>query len=268
MTGVGPGGATAVNIHGAGVVARVRPDSGRTMSGLTRAQYNYLTAPIVVSRVAQLKGQSHLEAWDIRRHLIRFFGFGGWDFTVVNCDLVSEIMHPAAKEGDRPRYSVIYRVIGRLTIRTPEGATLCTYEDGATGDSVNQPSFGDAHDMALKTAMSQALKRCAVNLGDQFGLSLYDNGTTSATVTRSLVAPPEETDDSASDSDGGGPEPGPASEGVGPDSERPPVSGSGGDGEAGGVRPGVQSGVHRGGGVGGSAQAPGDRRDAPAAVRS
>ena len=36
--------------------------------------------------------------------------------------------------------------------------------------------------MAIKTAESQAFKRCAINLGDQFGLSLYNNGGTSSVV--------------------------------------------------------------------------------------
>jgi hypothetical protein len=244
---------------------------------LSREQYDFLVSAMARSRVSKdPKGNAHVEAWDIRRHLIRFFGFGGWDFTVVVCDLVKEIEHePRRRKGKdgvefgeafRP-WTVVYRVIGRLTVRDPDGNHLCVYEDGATGDAANQPSLGDAHDMALKTAMSQALKRCAVNLGDQFGLSLYNNGSIEATVARSLVAPPKEGDDDGTgDSDGGGAEPGPAGEGPGPDGTGAGVSRPGGDHEAGGVRPGVQPGVPRRGGFGGAAQAPRDRRGAPAEV--
>ena len=56
-----------------------------------------------------------------------------------------------------------------------------SYTEWAAGDATN-PTLADAHDQAIKTAESQAFKRCAVNLGDQFGLSLYKNGSTDATV--------------------------------------------------------------------------------------
>jgi hypothetical protein len=41
--------------------------------------------------------------------------------------------------------------------------------------------------MALKTASSDAMKRCAINLGDQFGLGLYDNGSLEPIVKATLV---------------------------------------------------------------------------------
>jgi hypothetical protein len=40
--------------------------------------------------------------------------------------------------------------------------------------------------MAIKTAESDALKRAAINLGDQFGLSLYNNGATAPVVIQTL----------------------------------------------------------------------------------
>lgn len=57
----------------------------------------------------------------------------------------------------------------------------------ACGDAINQPSAADAHDLALKTADSQALKRAAVNCGDQFGLSLYNGGTLEPVVLGTLA---------------------------------------------------------------------------------
>ncbi|WP_367880534.1 Rad52/Rad22 family DNA repair protein [Salinispora arenicola] len=49
--------------------------------------------------------------------------------------------------------------------------------------------MGDCHDNAIKTAVSQGLKRCAVNLGDQFGLGLYNGGGVDAVVVRTVVDP-------------------------------------------------------------------------------
>lgn len=149
-------------------------------------QVDALLAPLDPRRVKQVQGNSHLEAWDIRRHLLRVFGWGGWSFEVVSCECILERSKWDEDATHKGRHTVAYRVIGRLTIRAGE-VVLAVFEDGATGDAQNQPTFADAHDMALKTAMSQALKRCAVNLGDRFGLSLYNKGGSAAVVGRSVA---------------------------------------------------------------------------------
>jgi recombination DNA repair RAD52 pathway protein len=163
--------------------------------GITAEQYGFLTSALNPKRVKHVQGQAHLEAWDVRRHLIRCFGFAGWDFVQVTCDLIADKIVPADKPAGRERHTVIYRYVGRLIIKAADGCPLAVYEDGAVGEAVNQPSLGDAHDLALKSAISGALKRCAVNLGDQFGLSLYRDGSTAPVVQRSLVAPPAGDDD-------------------------------------------------------------------------
>lgn len=155
-----------------------------TDTRLTDPQLKILLAPVNPKRIGQVRGMSHMEAWDIRRQLIRIFGFGGYSTETIALDLVAE---RETKQGDRSRWTVVYRAQVRLTVYAADGSQLGCWDDGAAGDSVNQPSLGDAHDMAMKTALSQALKRCAVNLGDQFGLSLYNDGGTEAVVLRSLA---------------------------------------------------------------------------------
>lgn len=157
---------------------------------LTPEQVDALLAPLHPGRVRKLDGNSHLEAWDVRRHLLRVFGWGGWDFQIMSADCILERSvweSEKANETHKGRHSVAYRVVARLTVKDATGQVLAVFEDGATGDALNQPKFADAHDMALKTATSQALKRCAINLGDRFGLSLYDGGTTNAVVGKSLA---------------------------------------------------------------------------------
>lgn len=161
---------------------------------VTPEQYAFLTGELDPKRVRQLKGQSHMEAWDIRRTLIRTFGFGGFDIETKSLDLVAQIQHTHDKDGreipaHKPRWTVIYRAEIRLSVKDAAGNVIAFYEDAASGDSQNQPSLGDAHDQAMKTAVSQGLKRCAVNLGDQFGLSLYNGGRTDRVVHRTLSAP-------------------------------------------------------------------------------
>jgi Rad52/22 family double-strand break repair protein len=162
--------------------------------GLTGEQLDLLLRPLSPTRVREHKGQAHLEAWDIRRWLTRVFGFSGWSDEILTCAVVHETVWPWTDSKGEPvpgknRATVVYRVTLRLTIKDVHGNVINTWEDGATGEAVNQASVGDAHDLALKAAVSQALKRAAVNLGDQFGLSLYNKGSIDPVIIRTLGHP-------------------------------------------------------------------------------
>ena len=159
---------------------------------LTPEQIKLLSEPIDPSRVKQSQGQSHLEGWDVRAHLTRIFGFGGWDEEVKSIECIYEHLGNELKP-DKKQWYVTYRCTARLTIwgKDAEGnpAIAGVYEEGAVGGADNQPSHSDAHDLAMKEAMTQALKRCAINLGNQFGLSLYSKGST-ASVAAPIEAVP------------------------------------------------------------------------------
>lgn len=162
-----------------------------TAARLTEEQRDVLLRPLNPRRVAKMRAPggntlSHLEAWDVRAHLIRIFGFGGWDETDSGLGTVMLYEREVTSTG-KTRWTVAYRATRKLTVRDAWGDLLCEYEATAVGEAANQPSRGDAHDMAIKTAESQALKRCAINLGTQFGLSLYDEGTTEDVVRATLV---------------------------------------------------------------------------------
>lgn len=151
---------------------------------LTTEQYEQLLAGLNESRVAKRSGGggkqlSYLESWDVKAHLIRIFGFGGWSADVLESSLAYE-----EKNGNN--WSVGYKVVLRLTIPTLD----CTYTEAAVG-SAQLPQRGEAHDMAIKTGESDALKRAAINLGTQFGLSLYNNGSMRDVVIKTLAAPSE-----------------------------------------------------------------------------
>jgi hypothetical protein len=156
---------------------------------VTQAQYDYLRQGINSDRIRQMQGMSHIEAWDVRRTLIRIFGFGGYDIEDRGITLVKEIETPPDHPKGKTRWTVVYLAKVRLIIKDAHGREIAHFDDSATGDAINMPSIGDAHDFAVKTASSQALKRCAVNMGDQFGLSLYNKGCTGGVVVKSLVSP-------------------------------------------------------------------------------
>jgi len=147
---------------------------------ITSRQQEILLKGINGERIAQRKGGggrslSYLEAWDVKAHMNRIFGFLNWSSDVSIAELAYE-------ENSDGRWNVAYKVI--LTLKV-NGAS---YTEAAVGSST-LPSRGEAHDMAIKTAESDAFKRAAINLGDQFGLSLYNNGSTAPVVKQTLVEP-------------------------------------------------------------------------------
>jgi hypothetical protein len=152
---------------------------------VTNEQYEQLLKPLNASRVARRQqagiSLSYLEAWDVKAHLIRIFGFGGWSADVLKAELAFE------EQDEKKRWNVGYRVLMRLAINLSEH-DYATYTEAAVG-SATLPQRGEAHDMAIKTAESDALKRAAINLGTQFGLSLYDNGSLKDVVGRTLRPP-------------------------------------------------------------------------------
>ena len=151
------------------------------MYTLNDAQREYLLRPLAQDRVAKRtqagRSLSYVEAWDIKRTLIRVFGFGGWSWTVTEATLAFEDTVLSKSGGDN--WNVGYKVLGTLSVAGAQ------YAEAAIG-SASLPSRGDAHDMAIKTAESDALKRAAINLGTQFGLSLYDDGALNDVVQRTL----------------------------------------------------------------------------------
>jgi hypothetical protein len=172
----------------------------------TQNQVNRLTAPqlrllhrgLDPKRVGKdNKNHAHMEAWDIKRYLLRVFGFAGYDTENRELALVREIEIPGQSSTAPSRWTVVYRAQVRLTVKDVTGRELGHWDGEAVGDSYNQPKIGDAHDMAMKTAASQALKRAATNLGDQFGLSLYNNGSPAPVVGFSAAHPPVEWEKAA-----------------------------------------------------------------------
>jgi hypothetical protein len=206
-----------------------------TAPKLTEQQVAFLLSPISDKRVRNLRGMSHLEAWDVRRQLIRIFGFDGFTVETLKLDLVHENGNPnyrkKNKQGEEygapyTAWTIVYRAEVRLTVKAVDGRPLTVFEDAAAGDAVNQPSVGDAHDLAMKTALSQALKRCAVNLGDQFGLSLYNDGSQTPVVLRSLAYMGEPVQESEDTPVGSEPTPQGQSAEPDPDPTPPPTKGT------------------------------------------
>lgn len=151
----------------------------------TPQQVALLTEPIDPRRVKQQQGQSYIEGWDVSAHLTRIFGHCRWDKEIVSLDLVGERSDTTERNGkQRTGWWVTYRCHMRLRVYDGSGLLMWENDDAATGSAQNQPDYGEAHDLACKNAVTYALKRCAKDLGDQFGLSLYDGGSVAPVVDR------------------------------------------------------------------------------------
>lgn len=150
----------------------LRPLSARQLAALTAA----LNPARVASRSQGRAALSYLEAWDVKATLIKVFGFGGFSSELIDSEMLFREQVKQAS-GDRMNWKITYRARVRLTIHQ----TGAVYTEEAIADS-SQPDFTEAADMALKSAESDGLKRAAIFLGTQFGLSLYNAGSTNDVV--------------------------------------------------------------------------------------
>lgn len=151
-------------------------------------QVKQLLAPIKPNRVlSDGKGHSHVSQQDILAHLIRMFEFGNFDIEVLSADPVFEVERHNDKGELNNRWDVCYRAMVRLTVRNRDGELVQVLENGSTATAQNQ-TRGDAHDLAYKSAISLSVKRAAIGLGDQFGLSLYNKGQLDALVRQTLAS--------------------------------------------------------------------------------
>ena len=153
---------------------------------LSEAQFEQLLKPINPKRVLQAQGHSHVSQQDITAHLIRVFGFGGFDVEVIKTELMFLDPRTNAQGEITGRWDACYRALVRLTIRNEAGEYVACYENGSMGVAQNQAK-GDALDLSYKSAISLSIKRAAIALGDQFGLSLYNKGQMAALVQATIV---------------------------------------------------------------------------------
>jgi len=137
-----------------------------------------LMAPLNPARVSKRDNMSYLEAWDVKASLIKVFGFGGFSSELIESEIL-DVREVAQRNGSKMNQKVTAKAVVRLTIHQ----TGAVYTEAAIAGS-SQPDITESMDMAIKSAESDALKRAAIFLGTQFGLSLYNAGRTTDIVQR------------------------------------------------------------------------------------
>jgi len=130
---------------------------------------------------------SYIPQHEVRAELIRTFGFGNFDVDIhdVKC-LYEEQRNGSGNNKDKVYWFVGYRVACTLTIRDYEGNQIAQYTEYHAEENAPQPNRGEAHALALTACESYAMRRAAINLGDRFGLGLYNAGSMTPIVKGSL----------------------------------------------------------------------------------
>ena len=123
------------------------------------------------SHVKQREGGSgvkldYLEAWYVIQEANRIFGFDGWDRKTVRLEQIGDVHETKDKYG-KIRYKVGYRA----TVSVRVGGIV--REGSGFGNGIG-PDLVDVHELALKEAESDAMKRAFATFGNPFGLALYD----------------------------------------------------------------------------------------------
>lgn len=163
---------------------------------LSKEQLRVLMSPISRQRVKTFgskagskAGLSYVEAYDIKATLTRIFGFGGFSADVTESKIITIITadsHPSHVYQDgKPKTP---QVIAQATVRLHIKALDCTFTETAIGSNSGW-DIGDTADNAIKSAASDALKRCATYLGSQFGLSLYNADNQADELVRRILEP-------------------------------------------------------------------------------
>src|SRR4051812_46952657 len=89
---------------------------------LTAPQLRLLHRGVDPNRIGKDdKGFAHMQAWDIKRYLLRVFGFAGYDTENRELTLVREIETP---NGNRSKWTVVYRAQVRLIVKDVHGREL------------------------------------------------------------------------------------------------------------------------------------------------
>lgn len=135
------------------------------------------------ARVKTRDRLAYVEAWDIKAMMTRVFGYAGWSSECLTAEIIRAEERPQVADPNKMNWSVTAKAAVRLTVHQ----TGAVYTEYAIANNA-QPSWHEAADTALKSAESDAFKRAAINLGTQFGLSLYDSGS-HRDVIRRVVAP-------------------------------------------------------------------------------
>ena len=159
---------------------------------LTFEQIDQLVMAINSAYVQSKQNNSYLAHHQARAEMNRIFGYLNWDEEVEEMkfayeEIITDNTDPRwPKERDKvtPKKSSTgayylsgYEGVVRVTIRDLWGMPLATYREYHFEENAIQPQRGEARSLAMTSVASYALRRALINMGDRFGLGLYNRGS-------------------------------------------------------------------------------------------
>lgn len=117
---------------------------------------------------------SYLSQDDVKRCANEIFGHGRWGYETLELVLIAEEEVKRVRgEGDQRVEETGLRVAYRAHVKAWVADEPGTYTDWGYGEDISYTSTVQQHELAVKEAVSDAVKRALAALGNQFGLQLY-----------------------------------------------------------------------------------------------
>ena len=145
---------------------------------MTPEQIKMLQAPLDPSVVVKPSGQfgpkgDYIEGWHAINEANRIFGFDAWSYT-------TELQKVCQTTNEKGNIEIGYICKCTLRVGGVERQDI-GYGSGAAKKE------GDAHEGAVKEAVTDALKRCLRTFGNPFGLALYDKSRANVSAPKPVM---------------------------------------------------------------------------------
>ena len=136
-----------------------------------------LDAKYVRTRRAHDTTLAYVEGWHVIAEANRIFGYDAWDRHTLStrCVWSGEANH---------HFAAAYTAKVRIAVRA--GSLTITREGCGSGEA-KAATPGEAHELALKAAETDATKRALATFGNPFGLALYDRELAGVKNRKALV---------------------------------------------------------------------------------
>ena len=126
---------------------------------------------VTTGQSGPLNGIKYLEGEDVIRTANRIFGYGGWSFELLNQPVCIE----NGEQGQNHTLYEVWAAHGRLSVFG--GGSFADL-----GTNVRSGKGAGGLEMAIKGSVTDCMKRCLRNYGDQFGLVLWDKSADMAGI--------------------------------------------------------------------------------------
>lgn len=128
-----------------------------------------ITKDVISTRTQAGQELSYLETWYVIDRLNQVLGQGNWAYQIGT---LIKVYEGEVEQYSGKAFSASYTATVYLNCNIDGKPTV--FSDVGYGQGSDKKNPGNAHEMATKGAVSDALKRAAKNLGRSMGLALYD----------------------------------------------------------------------------------------------